>query len=548
MLLLSRGAHCTAACVMRGAGRRPIISETPSLCCLLCAVSFLPRAATPASRLTDCARVMADRRRQAALQRSHASFALPPVGSTRDDAKRLLEALLEPRWSTAATFGSACLTGLFSMAATAATFAAWVRRTAPPQLHYAPTESNRRLISDMPLITRHYIPNLLSWNKHLAGIFGYVKLPGRKPHSTERITLPDGGTISLSWNAEPVDGASVVLLLPGINNETSLPYVRHLMGVLKEEGRTVAAMDWRGLGASGGLTGTTCTPKPYCAVCDGDVASVLEHLQAKLPASPLFAIGFSLGAGMLLRYMGVSGDRCLLTAAMAVSPSLDVAANYHHMHRGLTQLYLPVIILPLVSYLFSHRKALATGDDPVSFVRDVLPALRHRFGLDALYAKIWKLEGGVDEYHKIGSAVHVLPNIRRKTLMVHSADDPICPASAMPLDVIAHNPNLVAAITKHGGHMGYTAGVSPLAHTWTDRLLVHFLNHFRDSEIQNEAVGGASMDTLASPAASGAEITASAAGSPSVDQEHSQCGRSSRGTSATSQAPPIPIFHVPSRL
>ena len=110
---------------------------------------------------------------------------------------------------------------------------------------------------------RSYVPNLLSWNAHAAGFFGYVKLPGRRPHSLEHLTLRDGGTVCLSWSSPPVDGAPIVLLLPGINNDASMPYVRNLMQLLEKEGLGhVAALDWRGLGHAGPLTGTTGTPRP----------------------------------------------------------------------------------------------------------------------------------------------------------------------------------------------------------------------------------------------------------------------------------------------
>ena len=144
------------------------------------------------------------------------TFALPPPDNSVDDMRATLEALLTPRWSTIGTAFACCASAAAATAATALTFAAWVRRAAPPALHYADTPENRQLIADMPIVLRHYIPNLLSWNKHLAGVFGYLKLPTRRrPHSTERVTMPDGGTVSLSWNAEPPDdGTLVVLLLP----------------------------------------------------------------------------------------------------------------------------------------------------------------------------------------------------------------------------------------------------------------------------------------------------------------------------------------------
>jgi len=179
--------------------------------------------------------------------------------------------------------------------------------------------------------------------------------------------------------------------------------------------------------------------------------------------------------------------------------------------RGLSRFYLPLITVPLVAYLFHHRKALATGETPISFVRDVLGRLRRPHGLDEVYSYLWGMEGGVDQYHEHASAVHVLHRISRRTLVVHAADDPIVPAAAMPLAAMAANPHIVTAITRHGGHMGYTAGVTPLAHTWTDRLLVHFLNHVRDAGLTQSA---AAATTTSTPAASAAAAAAAAASIP----------------------------------
>jgi len=132
---------------------------------------------------------------------------------------------------------------------TAGVFSKWVRRMAPPSLHFLPTGANRELVRAVPLLVRHYMPNVLSWNAHLAGFFGYVKLPGMKAVAVERITLSDGGTVSLEWSALPADGEPVILLLPGVNNDASIGYIQHLMRVLEEAGvGHAAALNWRGMG------------------------------------------------------------------------------------------------------------------------------------------------------------------------------------------------------------------------------------------------------------------------------------------------------------
>ena len=290
-----------------------------------------------------------------------------------------------------------------------------------------------------------------------------------------------------------------------------------------------AALDWRGLGEAGPLTSTTCTPRPYCAVCAPDVAAVIAHLHTRYPSSPLYAVGFSLGAGMLLRHLGDTGGACLLRAAMVVSPAIDIRAGYKYMARGLRPLYFPVIIFPLVHYLWRHRAELRTGPTPLHFWSVLRSALCGANGMDEhVYSYLWGLPGGKEEYWDRGSAIHVLHRIRRTTLVVHSEDDPICPVGAMPLEDMAANPHLITAITRHGGHMGYTAGLSPLKWTWTDRLLVHFLRHFESLPTHAE-----------SPKATGAGH---------ADPCASDAGSSLPSSPHAADTPVVPIISVPSRL
>ena len=78
----------------------------------------------------------------------------------------------------------------------------------------------------------------------------------------------------------------------GINNDASMPYLQHLMRLIEEEGiGHAAAINWRGLGGLP-LTGTTCTPRPYCGANSADVAAVLTHLRVRMPHSALFSVGW----------------------------------------------------------------------------------------------------------------------------------------------------------------------------------------------------------------------------------------------------------------
>ena len=84
--------------------------------------------------------------------------------------------------------------------------------------------------------------------------------------------------------------------------------------------------------------------------------------------------------------------------------------------------------------------------------------------------------------------------MRRPLLVVASEDDPIVPIASLPLDAMEANPRIVTAVTRHGGHMGYTAGLSPLRHSWVDRILVHYVRHWMQGG--GGGGGGADRDKL----------------------------------------------------
>jgi len=80
-------------------------------------------------------------------------------------------------------------------------FTRWIREAAPPELRYAPSEENVKLVMAVPLLLRSYIPNVLTRNGHLASLFGYIKLPSwRHRCDRELVPLSDGGTVSVEWS------------------------------------------------------------------------------------------------------------------------------------------------------------------------------------------------------------------------------------------------------------------------------------------------------------------------------------------------------------
>jgi len=76
-----------------------------------------------------------------------------------------------------------------------------------------------------------------------------------------------------------------------------------------------------------GCAGSPLTSQQaYSALYTGDYNTVVHQTAASFPASPLIGLGFSLGAGVLARYMGEQGDGCLLKGGISLGCPWDVPA------------------------------------------------------------------------------------------------------------------------------------------------------------------------------------------------------------------------------
>lgn len=61
------------------------------------------------------------------------------------------------------------------------------------------------------------------------------------------------------------------------------------------------------------------TAKLYNAASSEDVRSALNYVRRTRPTADLYALGYSLGANLLAKYLGEEGDKSFLVGASAIS-------------------------------------------------------------------------------------------------------------------------------------------------------------------------------------------------------------------------------------
>ena len=287
----------------------------------------------------------------------------------------------------------------------------------------------------------------------------------------ERMDTPDGDFLDLDWasldgRAGPGDGAPYVVVVHGLEGSAESAYVKETCRALWDRGIRSVAMNFRSCGGE-----PNRLPRFYHAGDTGDVAFVLELLAARWPGVPLGAVGFSLGANVLLKYLGERGPESRIRAAAAISIPFDLGAGADKLASSVTGRFYTGVFIRSLRAKYRQKRALI--GDACDDAR-VLSARTFREWDDAATARLHGFRD-VDDYYGSSSSKGFLGRIRVPTLLVHAADDPFVPPEAIPHDTIRANPALHAAIVAHGGHVGFVAGQPGRPEFWAETEAARFL-------------------------------------------------------------------------
>lgn len=141
---------------------------------------------------------------------------------------------------------------------------------------------------------------------------------------SELLSTPDGGTVSIDWapsiKTMPADDTPTLVLLHGLTGGSHESYIRALVETMtKDHGYRCVVFNARAC-ANTELT----SAQLYCGSWTEDLRIVVKHIRKTLPESKLMSVGFSLGANILMNYMGEEGDQCEFLGAISVGNPFDL--------------------------------------------------------------------------------------------------------------------------------------------------------------------------------------------------------------------------------
>ena len=337
----------------------------------------------------------------------------------------------------------------------------------------------------IPFTPRPFRPAWWLPGAHAQTIAGrYVRPPHGVHYRRERVETPDGDFLDLDFatvDGAPVTGddAPLCLVVHGLEGSAQSPYVLETCRVLGEHGIRSAAMNFRSCSGE-----PNRTARFYHAGETGDFAFLLQLLATRQPGAPLLGIAFSLGANMLLKYLGERGEDSLIRAAAAISIPFDLGRGADKLAASfMGRVYTRHFVRRLVG---KYRDKRAAGVDLAHVPLDERRALRSSSFRDFDDAVTARLHGfrDADEYYTTCSCARFLHGIRVPTLLVHALDDPFVDERAIPHAVIAANPALHMALTPHGGHVGFITGPPWNPRFWAEREAARFLAAHAESNLR----------------------------------------------------------------
>ncbi|KAM1264241.1 hypothetical protein FF1_034270 [Malus domestica] len=290
--------------------------------------------------------------------------------------------------------------------------------------------------------------------------------------SSEKAVVVLGGAFS-SNNAIPKDDTTpIVLVIPGLTSDSESAYIKHLAFNTAKKGWNAVVSNHRGLG---GVSITSdCF---YNAGWTEDLRTVVNNLNHEYPKAPLFIVGTSIGANILVKYLGEDGEKTPAAGAVAICSPWDLLIGDRFIGRRLLQkIYDKALTIGLQGYAQlnqPHFLRLANWEG-IKKSRSIRDFDQHATCI------VGKFET-VDTYYRHCSSATYVGNVAVPLLCISALDDPVCTREAIPWDECRANKNIVLATTKHGGHLAFFEGLTASGIWWV-RAVDEFLKILHSSQ------------------------------------------------------------------
>ncbi|KAG0570302.1 hypothetical protein KC19_6G152600 [Ceratodon purpureus] len=336
---------------------------------------------------------------------------------------------------------------------------------------------NASILPKLTELEKPYKPYPLLTNRHVETIFAafFRSLP-RLTFRRQCLRMADGGTVALDWPLPEIQNPKAVLiLLPGLTGGSDDTYVQHLTRRATSQGWAVVVFNSRGCADS-----PVTSSQFYSASFTEDLRQVVKHVGSVFPSLRLYAAGWSLGANILVRYVGQEAEECPLSGAVSLCNPFDLVIADEDFHKGFNNIYDKSLARGLRKIFSKHAHLFKDigGEYNIPLVANAKTVRDFDDGL----TRVSFGYKTVDDYYFDASSSRSIKDVRVPLLCIQAFTDPIAPERGIPRKDIEENPNCLLVVTPYGGHLGWISGPdAPFGCPWTDPLIMQYLEALEEA-------------------------------------------------------------------
>ena len=318
----------------------------------------------------------------------------------------------------------------------------------------------------MPLITSDFKASFPFTNKHFSTIYRTLFTKPAVNYVRKRILTIDNDFLDLDFSF--VNSSQVAVLIHGLEGSSNSKYVLSTTQYLNSNNIDVVVINLRG--CSGELNNLY---KAYHTGETGDLNFVLKHINHNYSYEKISIVGFSLGGNVALKYAGEQASHMnpKVKNIIAISPPCDLKGSSIELSKKSNYIYMKRFLNTLI------KKTILKGrqfpDENINLEK--LVKAKNFYDFDTLYTAPSFGFKDAEDYWEKASSKPFLKNIKNRTYILTSKNDPFLSESCFPVEDAKKNQSLFLELTDQGGHIGFIKSFRLKKEFWLEKKIINFL-------------------------------------------------------------------------
>ncbi|WP_144392985.1 hydrolase [Pleionea sediminis] len=282
-------------------------------------------------------------------------------------------------------------------------------------------------------------------NRHLQTLAGPLLISTRyQPNRWQVIDLPDDDFLEFAWFGK--EDSPTLVISHGLEGSYQSHYIQRLIAKFLKHQWCVVVAHFRSCGRNLNRSMST-----YHSGSSDELGFAIKVIKNQTQ-HPVYAVGFSLGGNVLLKWLGENPEQTDIKKAMAVSVPFKLSTCATAISQGMSRIYQKHLIDSLKLKMQQKLSENLPGPQLSSSVD--LSAIKNFWQFDHYVTAPLSGFESADDYYQKASSYQFISKIQTPTLLLQSLDDPFMTEEVIP-EREQLGPGLILELSRYGGHVGF---------------------------------------------------------------------------------------------